>query len=89
VGVAAIVLVVDAPTQSVLPLMEFYPFRLRPFPVRKSQETKGVRPIRIAEAPKWKSRKGWNGKNRRESPALRVTDNRGEKILVDGGKWMG
>jgi hypothetical protein len=68
---------------------EFYPFRLRPFPVRKSQETKGVRPIRIAEAPKWKSRKGWNGKNRRESPALRVTDNRGEKILVDGGKWMG
>ena len=68
-GVASMVLMVDAPAGPVLDLVEFHPFRFRRFPVRNSQETKGIRPIRIAEALKWKSPKGWNGKNRREPPA--------------------
>ncbi len=62
------VLMVDAPAGPVLDSLELHPFLFHPFPVRKSQETKGVRPIRIAEAPKWKFPKGWNGGNRREFP---------------------
>jgi len=82
------VLMVDAAACPVLRVMEFHPFRFRLFPVRKSEETKGVRPIRIAEAPKWKFPKG-GGMGKIGENSLWVTDNRGGKIPVDGGKWMG
>jgi len=60
---------------------------LSSFTVRNSQETKGIRPIRIAEALKWKFPKGWNGKNRRDP--LIYDGGYGGKIPVDGAKWMG
>jgi hypothetical protein len=61
--------------------MEFHPFR-------RPQETKGVRPIRIAEAPKMEVSQGGGMGKIGENP-LWVTDNRDGKIPVDGGKWMG
>jgi hypothetical protein len=82
------VLMVNAPAGPVLGLLELPPFPFRPFPVRKFQETKGVRPIRIAEASKMEVSQGGGMEKTGENP-LWVTDNRDGKIPVDGGKWMG